>query len=195
MAPLTDTQEKVLALLPIIPSILSFAGSSAIIYVVYQHYRRRGKTTVYHRLLVGMSLCDLVASFWYPWFAFLTPATDSSWPSVWAIGNSGTCTFMGFIFNLNFTGLLYNTMLSYYFLLAARFGRSDEEISRRSEFWLHSGALIYPITCAFVLVGIGAYDEQPLGRGCWLGTSSLAVSKRFDAKNPHCGFLKSVLSF
>jgi hypothetical protein len=173
MAPLTDTQEKVLALLPIIPSMLSFAGSSAIIYVVYQHRQRKGKSTVYHRLLVGMSLCDLVASFWYPWFSFLTPSsTEASYPFVWAIGNDATCTFMGFIFSVNFTGVLYNAMLSYYFLLAARFGRSDDEIARRSELWLHLGALVYPITCAIVLAAIGAYDEQPLGRGCWLGTYS-----------------------
>ncbi|CAB9513542.1 expressed unknown protein [Seminavis robusta] len=170
MPPLTDGQEAVLALLPIVPSLLSLGGSSTIIYVVFQHWRQKGrKTTVYHRLLVGMSLCDLVFSFWFPWMAFLTPSTTSSAHNQWSIGTSGTCTFMGFIFNFAFTGLLYNAMLSYYFLLTARFGWRDEDIAKRAEIWMHLGAVIYPITCAFVFVGIGAYDEQSIGSGCWLG--------------------------
>ena len=166
MPPLTDTQEKVLALLPIFPSLLSMACSLTIIYVVYQHYRDKRQTTVYHRLLVGMSLCDVVTSFWVPWFAFLVPADTST--RVWAIGNDGTCTFMAFIFNFAFSGLLYNGTLSCYFLLTARFGWRDTDIAKRCELWMHGVVVLFPLICGLVFVGLGVYGEQPIGLGCWV---------------------------
>lgn len=168
MPPLSDTQEKVLALLPIGPSIASLSSSLTILLVVYQHYHAKRQTTVYHRLLVAMSLCDMFVSFWIPWSHFLVPAETST--RLWAIGNTDTCAFIGFVNTFCIvTGLLYNAMLSFYFLLTARFGWRDSEIARCLEKPAHFVVVVYPLTCGLTLASLGVYAEQPIGGGCWVG--------------------------
>jgi hypothetical protein len=58
---LSDIQDKVLALLPIPSAILSIFGSSIIIYVALKT-REQKKWTPYTRLLMGLSVCDIIAS-------------------------------------------------------------------------------------------------------------------------------------
>lgn len=167
MAPLTEAQEKVLVLLPIVPAIMSMIGSSTIIHIVYKHYRTKKSTTVYHRLLVGMSLCDLFSSFWVPWFSVLVPADTST--RAWAIGSKGTCAFTGFVYTFSLvSGMLYNVSLSFYFLLTARFGWRDKDIAKRCELWWHLLVIFYPFVCGTTFLIMGVYAEQVIGGGCWI---------------------------
>lgn len=159
---LSDTQDKVLALLPIVPALLSFLGSASIIYMVLSNPKR----TPYRRILCGFSCFDCPSSLVYPLQSFLLPAETSQ--RVWAAGNDATCTALGFFMQLFFATMFYNGMLSFYFLLVVRFGVREEVLARRYEPWMHGLAIGWPLVTALVGLGMGLYHEFDVANGCWI---------------------------
>ena len=92
---LSDVQEHLLALLPIPASILSILGSSIIIYIALDSRSRR-KWSPYTRLLIGLSISDIVSSINVALASFLRPA-GSPRAASFANGNATTCSISGFM--------------------------------------------------------------------------------------------------
>jgi hypothetical protein len=162
---LTDDQERVLAILPIPSAILSILGSSAIIYRALKSREQR-KWTPYERLLLAMSICDIIASIAISLATFLRPQETSSW--VWAFGNDASCSAIGFLNQLSFSAMLYNGMLSIYFVLTARFGFKNAYIAKCVEPMMHFIAIGYPLITATSGAMLGVYGEVAAGLGCWV---------------------------
>jgi hypothetical protein len=160
---LTDQQERILSLLPIVPSILSVFGSLTIIHMVLTSKRR---STPYKRLLLGMSICDTILSLTFPLYAFLVPQQSSH--RIWAVGNDASCNAMGFFSQFTFAGILYNGMLSYYYLLTVRYGYKDPQMSKCAEPLMHIVSIAYPVITGLIGVIFGFYSELELGIQCWV---------------------------
>ena len=177
---LTDIQQMVLAILPIPAAILSIIGSSTIIYMtcfagggcsggIFRKTQclrqRRGKSrsknstrwTPYTRLLLGMSLCDILSSTQNAITTFLRPQETSS--RIWAFGNDTTCSVMGTWYQLASANLFYNAMLSVYFLCTARFGYKNKFISKYIEPIMHLISLGYPLVTATIGAILNVYAE------------------------------------
>ena len=161
-SPLTDTQEMVLSLCPILPSLLSAIGSSLIIYMVLTSNRK----TPYRRILLGLSCSDLLSSIILPFQGFLLPADSSN--RAWAFGNDQTCTFLGWGQQMSFMSVFYNGMLSIYFLLTVRYGMKDPAVAKSYEPWMHIMSVGYPFVTATVGAGMGFYHEYLIAQGCWV---------------------------
>jgi Serpentine type 7TM GPCR chemoreceptor Srv len=159
---LTDAQEKLLVLLPFFPAVVSIAASSTIIYLVC----KSGFDTPYKRILFGLSVSDIVISVLIPLQPFLVPIATSQ--RTWASGNHATCTLLGTIMQLAMSSLLYNGMLSYYYLLTIRFGVKEKTFARRFEPWMHALAIGYPLVTSIIGASINAYHELEVGFGCWI---------------------------
>lgn len=153
---LTDAQEKILAVLPIPSAILSIIGSSIIIYIAIRSREKR-TWTPYTRLLIGMSICDIIFSVTISMATFLRPQETST--RVWAFGNDASCSAIAFLNQFSFSSLFYNGMLSFYFLLAARFRKKNSEISRFIEPCMHFVSIGYPLVAAVVGAGMGIYGR------------------------------------
>ena len=160
---LTNSQEIVLSVLYVLSSILSILGSSTIVYKVLGD---RSKATSYDRLMLGLSICDIIASVGWALTPFLLPRETSTNP--WAIGNDTTCTFLGFITQLGFSAVLYNMFLSFYYLLTVRYGVKRENFSRNYEQWIHGFVIVYGITTATVGATFGIFSEVQVGLTCWV---------------------------
>lgn len=156
---LSDAQEKVLGILPLFPSLLSFLGSAQIVWMVVTAKRK----TPYRRILLGLSCSDIFASFVYPWQVFLLPKATSQ--RVWAIGNDSTCSFLGFSQQVLFASVLYNACLSLYFVLTVRQGIKDPVLARRYEPWMHVVCIGFPLVTATVGAILGWYHEVSVGYG------------------------------
>ena len=110
----------------IVSSLLSFAGSSAVIVSSF----RDTKHSIYQQLVLAISLTDALGSFTNLFFPFLLPRyTREAGGLLWASGNQATCRLTGFFFVLcpplvSFFGLY----LSAYFLARVRYNTSDEKI-------------------------------------------------------------------
>jgi hypothetical protein len=162
---LSDLQKKVLAILPIPSAILSILGSSIIIYMAMRS-RKSKPWTPYNRLLVAMSIYDVITSITLAIADFLYPKETSN--KAWAFGNDATCSMIGFLNQLAYSGTFYNALLSYYFLLTARFAVKNEQIARRIEPAMHIMAVGFPAACGFVGLILDVYAEPEVNIGCWV---------------------------
>lgn len=161
---LSDGQEMALALalLPIIPSILSIVGSSLIMRLVY----KSGFKTPYRRIMFGMSFFDVVVTLTVSSWAFLVPAETSR--RLWAVGNVTTCNAIAFFMTLGFSAFFYSGSLSLFYLLTVRFGKTDRYIQRYVEPWMHIVSIGWPLIGAIVPLALGMYGEVTMGTGCWI---------------------------
>lgn len=139
---LSDSQQKLLALLPIPSAILSVIGSIVIITMAFKS-ARQGPWTPYHGLLTAMSFCNIISAITVANGSFLFPSDTSN--KVWALGNEASCTATGFLTQLSSSAIFYNSMLAFYFLALTRFGLSNEEIAKRFEPAMHYVALGYSL--------------------------------------------------
>ena len=135
---LSQGQEITLTLFTLLACTLSTIGSSTIIYKVVCN-RRQAKS--YDRLLLGLSIFDVLASIGYGLNPFLVPRESST--RFLAYGNDATCGWLGFMTQLAFAPSVYNTCLSYYFLLTIRFGMKRKTYAKRVEPWMHSIVFVF----------------------------------------------------
>eukprot|EP00980_Cylindrotheca_fusiformis_P020397 scaffold7423_cov122-Cylindrotheca_fusiformis.AAC.1 len=161
---LSDEQEKALAILPIPSAALSILGSSAILYMALKSRERR-KWTPYTRLLIGLSIYDIIASASIAIATFLRPASSHR---AWTFGNDATCTASAFVQQLSNSAAGYNAMLSFYFLLTARFGLKNSYIARRFEPIMHFVSIGYYLGTAIVGAVLGVYADTTVGFSCYV---------------------------
>lgn len=162
---LSESQTIVLAILPIPSAILSILGSLTIIYVACESRVER-KWTPYTRLLIGLSVSDIFFSMCVSIGNLLRPRETSL--RAWAFGNEATCDAMGFFNQFSYSAIFYNAMLSFYFLLTARFGLKNSYIAKCIEPIMHFISLGFPLVTAFVGSILGVYDEPSTGVSCFL---------------------------
>ena len=148
----------------------SIAGSSCILYLLYQKGSRRHENVfrldTLSRLMMAMSACDIFHSTSFLGQGFLLPR-DSS-PRAFAHGNDATCTFMGFCVQFGLSVAFYNGMISFYYLCTVRHGMSARQVAQQYEPYMHLIALGFPLTTAILGVAINAFHEIFAGPGCWI---------------------------
>ncbi|CAJ1931664.1 unnamed protein product [Cylindrotheca closterium] len=162
---LTADQEKFLAILPIPSALLSVFGSSVIIMMVVQSYKKK-KWTPYTRLLVLMSLFDIQGSLTFAAGTFLRPRETST--KLWALGDDATCVTIGFLHTIGFSSFFFQGMLSCYFVLRTKFGFTDDRIAKQVEPIMHVIAIGYPLLSAIMGVSLNLFGELGSGLGCWV---------------------------
>ena len=128
---ITTTQDKFLSIIPIPSAILSIFGSSVILYMAIST-RREKKWTTYTRLLIGLSVCDIISSVSLAVAAFLRRPESGR---VWAVGNDATCTAIGTMTQFSYSNLFFNATLSYYFMITVRFQMKHSRIAQLVEPW------------------------------------------------------------
>jgi hypothetical protein len=159
----THSQQVVLALMPKLAATLSIAGSG---YIVFDCFRRRRKTkdqNTYHRLMIGLSLCDLLMS---------TGLFTSTWPMpketphVWgAVGTVESCEAIGFLEQAGVIATMYNGSLSTYYLLRIRYGWTSSQISR-VEPWMHAIPLIFGLATMIASLKLNLFNSGLFD--CWI---------------------------
>ncbi|CAJ1963793.1 unnamed protein product [Cylindrotheca closterium] len=161
---ITIAQDKVLSILPIPSAILSIFGSSVIIYMGVSTRRQRQWTT-YTRLLIGLSICDIISSVSLAFAAFLRRPESGR---VWAIGTDATCAAIGTMTQFSYANVWYNAALSYYFMATVRFRMKHSRIARLLEPWMHFMSIGFPLVTAIVGALYEMYGEKATGMGCWV---------------------------
>ena len=167
---LSGSQQLLLAILPIPSSICSVIGSSVIIFIALKS-RRSKAWTPYNRLLLGMSVCDIIFSITLGLSIVLLPnelSSSSYSKRLFAFGNDASCNAMGFLIQFSYSAILYNAMLSFYFLLTARFGFKNDQIAKRIEPVMHAICVGFPTVTAWAGLFMDAYSESGMAQVCWV---------------------------
>jgi hypothetical protein len=161
---LTETQEKVLSLLPILPALVSIVGSCTIIYIVTRN--RRAGMSPDQRFLLALSCADILASASMATQAFAVPAQSSF--RVWAVGTPATCSAVAALQQVGFASYFYNGALSTWYMMTVRYGYSQKDFARTVEPFLHILAGGYPLVTALAGLFMGVYHELDVDLGCWV---------------------------
>ena len=113
----TQRQQIALALAPKFAASLSILGSSYIVRDCISASKR--KQLVYHRLMLGLCVCDILMSVGL--FTSTWPMPSAT-PNVWgASGTVASCEAVGFIEQAGVSATMYNGSLSIYYLLRVRY--------------------------------------------------------------------------
>lgn len=156
------TNQKAIAIAPKFTALASVFGSAFIIYDI-AHNKTRMTCSV-HRLLLGMSVCDLLSSSWF----FLTswPIPEGT-PGVYgAIGNQATCTAQGFFSQASLATAIYNASLSVFYVLQIRMGWRKDRIARSAEPLLHGVSIGIGLGTSFAGIGLKLYNNDMWE--CWI---------------------------
>lgn len=142
---LSESQQKILAILPHVTGALSLIGSCSILYNIWKD-RSRKMEQPYYRILLGMSLFDVVVS---SSICLSTIPMPVDTPGVYgARGTTQTCAASGFFNQFMLGSILYNLVLAIYYTMSGRYHMSDKEFARRYEPHLHWAAVMITVGVA-----------------------------------------------
>lgn len=174
---LSERQRVILALSRTVSGSLSVIASSIIIYKIFLRYRQQRCAnrsssnniecvTTYHRMLLCVSVLDILTSFWQALSTLPVPASTGV---AFGHGTTATCSAQGFFVQLSAATPVYMAALNIYFMLKIRYNVSDSVLSKRYEPWLHA----VPLSFAFISASLGTALDifNPIALpelGCWI---------------------------
>lgn len=160
-------QQVTLAMVPKVSSVLSLLGSFWIAYEVITGTHGRSvpnRTHPYHRLLLAMSVYDILESFWN--FLSTWPIPAGTEGVFGASGTTQTCTAQGFFLTLSVAVPIYNAFLSLYYVLVVNFNMTDTTLKRRVEPGMHLIAFMWAFGTALTSAVMGLINNANLW--CWI---------------------------
>ncbi len=128
---------------------ISLISSAAIIYHIFKsHY---GFSTTYHRLMLGLSVADILSSCAHVISAVSVPE-EMRYLYPHANGTTGSCTFRSIILIFgSIAGVLYNCSICMRYLAIIRYNKKDCYIKEKLEFWFHGISFIVPLVINIIL--------------------------------------------
>ena len=157
---LDDTIYQILLVPLFVSSMLSIYGSlSSIVLILRQNKLKE----VYHRLVFGMSVADILLTISLLLIPFLL-RKDLGLPL--AIGNEQTCDALGFMFQFYVASSFYNANLSLFFVCKIIYNRSDRPISKRFEPYIHVLPFFFALTFGVVGVSLQLFNPGFLIPSC-----------------------------
>ena len=180
--PWTRAQQITLAMVPKFSSLLSLAGSTWIVAEVLtgssttttsrassrHHHRLKSRMPnrqhPYHRLLLAMSIYDILESVWN--FASTWPIPAGTANVYRPLGTTATCTAQGFFLTLSVAVPIYNACLALYYVLVVRVGISDRTLRRYVEPGMHAVAGLWGWGTAGAAAQLGLLNNANLW--CWI---------------------------
>jgi hypothetical protein len=174
-----SSKQKAMAIAPKITSALSIAGSCIIVFQVLKggrSERKRKLSTVSNRLLLGMSICDILVSACF----FLTswPIPRGTYNVYGAVGTQGTCIAQGFFSQFSIAVVMYNAMLALFYLIKIRWQWRDNRIATKVEPFMHAYALLFGIGTSAAGVALDLYNNDIWE--CWISPMPLDCKESWD---------------
>ena len=149
------------AIVPRVAAFCSIVGSSLIVAEVSLSERKRNRC--YHRIMFGMSICDIIASICY--FLGRWPLPSDAAFLAGGVGTQETCTAQGFFGQSVLATVSYNAVLSIYYLLVVTFGWREDRL-KKYEPLFHSVPL--GVWLGTGISGIVLEIFNPAFFNCWI---------------------------
>lgn len=148
-------EQTALALVPKFTSMVSMPCSIWLIYEVVSDQRSGRGTTSIQRILVGMTVVDILASC--AWFSstWMVPKS-SGWP--FAAGNATTCNFQGFLLQLAIGAPLYNCSLAMFYTMIIKYRWTKEQLLRLERL-VHIFILTFTVGSSIMLLLLDQYNQ------------------------------------
>lgn len=172
-------QAKTLALLPKFTGSFSLIGSVFIFQDIVFHGKTSPAKRVFHRVMLGLSSADAVASVMNVLSTWPIPEGT---PGVYlASGTVQTCTAQGFFNELgNVATPLYNASLCVYFARKIRDGWTEDGVQYNNERSMHFVPLSVALTIAVLGLIFDLYNNS--GWLCWFAENPFGCAGNPDVE-------------
>ncbi|KAL9188985.1 hypothetical protein ACHAXT_011475 [Thalassiosira profunda] len=188
-----NNPELVFAVVPRVAAAFSLLGSSFIVAEVCRDRRKRSR--VYHRIVAGMSLFDIVGSICYFLGRWPLPPDAEFLPG--GVGNQQTCTAQAFFGQAVVATVTYNTILAVQYLMIISFGISEKQIARKYEKFMHAIPVLVWLTTG--ALGIAFEVFNPAFFNCWIAPVPIncAAAGEIPDGRPECtrGYLAPIFQW
>ena len=124
---------------------------------------RDGLSTIFNRIILAISICDVISSLSLSLASIPCPVESGIWL---AFGSTATCNVQGFFNYFTQVTPLYNSSLCIHFLLAIKYEVSDSRRKNIDPFLLGIPA-IWGIFSALYYLGTNAFNAHPVAGICW----------------------------
>jgi hypothetical protein len=152
-------------------SVSTIASMCLVVHILRSHH---GLSTTYHRLVFGLSICDILSSFGFVLSSTMVPK-EMNYLVPGAQGNTTTCSAQGFLFSIGSTAAnLYNCSICFYYLSIIRYNKKDDYIRNKLEPWFHGISIVIPLVSGLIFISMKAYNVYEL------------VCFRLPNNPPHC---------
>ena len=158
----TRGQQVFLALTPKITGFLSLLGSCYIIHDCLVRTPRERRHT-YHRLLVGLSVADIIMTSGL--FLSTWPMPADTQNVAFAVGNVHTCAAVGFLETAGTIAVLYNASLSVYYVLRIKAGWTPSQI-KRVEPYIHGVPIVFGFSTMIAGISLKLFNAGLWD--CWI---------------------------
>ena len=148
-----ERNTKIFSIAQMASSIISFLSSLLILVIIFRSHKKL--TTTINRLLLGLSISDMISSFAR---AFVTLPSPPTHELVWidGIGNMALCRTQGALFTIGSTASpLYNCSICIYYLIEIKFTQ-NVTVMNRIERYLHAGPILISMIWCISLLAIDA---------------------------------------
>jgi len=172
----TLAQQKAVAIAPKFTAFASAVGSAITCLLILRGSGRSSKKRTYHRLVLGMSMCDFSASV--AWF-FTTWPIPRGTPGVYgAVGNQQTCSAQAFFAQFSLSTVMYNASLCLYYVLVIVKGWKDEEIVKVEPLF-HGHAIAWGLGTGLASLGLTLFNQ--VGWDCWISAAPLGCQETWNS--------------
>jgi len=152
------------ALGPRITGVISAICSALIINVIFKSSTKLSST--YHRIMFGMSVCDIVGSLSMGLTTWALPS-DNKWVDMYGfegtrLGNVSTCSAQGFFSMFGTTTMyVYNIALSVYYACIIAFSMSEKKMKKCVEPLLHLFPVIIGLSLSLPFLVLEMFNPAP----------------------------------
>ena len=159
-------------------ALISLLASMVLIWMLHKTTKRF--TSVYHRMLLGMGIGDIIFSLSQAHFNAASP--KDLYYTVWnAIGNRYTCSARGFISYIGLiTSTFYIASLNLFSLATAKYQKDERYIRKYIEPWLHGVPIGWSMVYSIFGLVEGSFND---------GGGGNCIAPKYNP--PHCkGYAK-----
>ena len=162
-------QQTTLIVIPYVTGPISLFSSSTIAYIIINDWSHK-RYHLYHRLLLVMSICDMIASANASFSGLYIPKVYNRFGSH---GNVATCEMAGFFMTMTVSFAVLNMFLCLFYMRVVCFGWTPPVIyrnysssinGRRWEFrkipWFELSAYFFAIPYPLAAAGVGLYHKS-----------------------------------
>ena len=145
---------------------ISAISSLTLIYIIMNSLQ--GLTSVYHRIIFGLSCHDIFLSIAIA-FTTMPMPTNMIYQHIegLVLGNQTTCNVQGFFFTVGANStLVYTLFLFVYYLLSIRYKMTNDQLSKRIEPVMHFFCNVYGLVLAIIFLVAEAYNPTPFDTFC-----------------------------
>eukprot|EP00957_Ditylum_brightwellii_P041188 3117733-Ditylum_brightwellii.AAC.1 len=149
--------ELIVAIVTKTGAFLSTIGSSLIVSDIAKKVRSGKETDPYQRIMVGLSIFDILFSFFVSFLLTWMVPKETGW--LWAAGNTSSCSAQGFFFVFGGLGeILYQAAISLNILLLIVFGWKQDTFSKKVEKPMHFIIIAFALTIAIIPLAYENYN-------------------------------------